>query len=299
MKTIVSVSGGLSSFEALRRTIEQRGKENVIAVFADVKGRGDNHYWSPAPSIEPLLHERFGGESRDTYRFLWQMSYALDMPIERLEDGRTVFNVFADKRAFRLFVNGLFYAPCSEILKRFIISKWIEANLQPGEYEIALGMKWDEAQRTDKSQHWWRKRLGWDVRVYSPLAERPYVESCDISVQARRLGLDVSSSYDAGFEHDNCSGGCVNAGQGHYANLYEVRELVYLYWAWQEYHLNRYWGKTATILKSERGGKTTPMTLYEFIPRIKAGDYRRMDIGGCGCFSNALIAELLSQAELA
>ena len=66
MKTIVSVSGGLSSYEALRRVVASRGRQNVVAVFADVKGDGATHApFSPAPAIEPLLHERYGGEARD------------------------------------------------------------------------------------------------------------------------------------------------------------------------------------------------------------------------------------------
>lgn len=298
MKTIVSVSGGLSSFEALRRLIEQRGRENIVAVFADVKGRGENHYWSPVPAIEPLLQERFGGETRDTYRFLWQMSYSLDMPIERLEDGRDVFNLFMEKRAFRLFVAGRFYMPCSEALKRFVISNWIAEHFAAGEYEIALGMKWDEQHRIEAAQHWWSQRMGYEVRVFSPLAEAPYVESCDVSATVRQMGLDVPQSYGEGFEHNNCNRACANAGQGHFANLYEVAPEVYHYWAWQERWITAQWGKKVTILKDERGGETKPMTLYEFIPRIEAGDYRRLDIGGCGCFTSAFSGDLLAQAEL-
>ena len=41
MKYIVNVSGGLTSFEALRRTIEPHGKENTHAYFADTKQEDD------------------------------------------------------------------------------------------------------------------------------------------------------------------------------------------------------------------------------------------------------------------
>lgn len=295
---IVSVSGGLSSFEALRRTLETHGKANTIAVFADVKGYADKHHWSPLPAIEPLLHERFGGESRDTYRFLWQMAEALDMPITRLEDGRTVFNLYAEKRAFRLSVGTFWYAPCSEALKRFLIADWIQNNFQPGTFDLVLGMKWDEAHRTDKARVWWSKRLGYAVNVYSPLADKPYVENCDLSVIARRAGIEVSDSYALGFKNDNCSGACVHAGQGQFAQLYHARPGVYHYWKWQERNLQSLWGKRVTILKDERGGETTPMSLAEFEPRILAGDYRALDMGGCGCFTNALIADFLAQAEV-
>ena len=66
MKYIVNVSGGLTSFEALRRTIERHGKENTHAIFADT-------------SIE----------DEDLYRFLDDQERYFDITIERVKDGRT------------------------------------------------------------------------------------------------------------------------------------------------------------------------------------------------------------------
>ena len=100
---IVSVSGGLSSFEALRRTIEKHGRENTVALFADVKGNGYSHFFSKFPHLSFLLHEYYGGESRDLYRFLWQISYELDIPIERIGSDKSIFTVQAEKRAIRLY----------------------------------------------------------------------------------------------------------------------------------------------------------------------------------------------------
>ncbi len=93
MKYIVSVSGGLGSAEALKRTIETYGRENVVAVFADVKGDGSMPFIG-MPSITKLLNERFGGESRDTYRFLFQLANALAIPIVRLEGYETIWDAF-------------------------------------------------------------------------------------------------------------------------------------------------------------------------------------------------------------
>jgi len=116
-KHIVSFSGGLGSAEALKQAIDRYGKYNVIALFADVKGSGLSHTWS-MPIIDNLLHERFGGETRDLYRFIWQLSAHLEVPVIRLENGKTIFRVFADKKAFRVWAGGGFVHSCSEQLKK-------------------------------------------------------------------------------------------------------------------------------------------------------------------------------------
>lgn len=298
MISIVSVSGGLGSFEALRRTIEKRGKENVRAVFADVRGDGNGHFWSAAPFVDSLLHERFGGEARDLYRFLWEASYHFDIPIERLEDGRTIFHVMAQKRAFRLWAGNGFVHFCSIALKKMVIKDWIQANFKPGEYEIVLGMGWDEESRIKDATIYWRKELGWDVPVVAPCAEKPFVDNCDIERELYKAGIDVPSAYYEGFEHNNCNKACVAAGLTHFANLYIKQPETYLYWAYIESGLQRYWNKdkVVTILKDQRGGETTPLSLFDFIERINVGDYPKLDWGACGCFSG--LPQQLSLFEL-
>lgn len=278
MKHIVSFSGGLGSAEALKQTVDKYGKENVIALFADVKGSGLTHSWS-MPIIDNLLHERFGGETRDLYRFIWQLSEHLDVPVIRLEDGRTVFKVFADNKAFRLFSGGVFVHKCSEQLKRVQIKKWVVNNLLGVErYDMVMGFGWDEEHRLKKSQEYWKRELG--CNVTAPLM----ADSCDTTRWLTEAGIAISKSYTDLFEHDNCNGGCIAAGQAHFANLYNKRREVYLYWAYMEASIQKVIGKPVTILKNERGGTSKPLSLYEFIPRIKAGDYAKNDWGGCGCF---------------
>lgn len=298
MKTIVSVSGGLASAEVLRRVIEQRGRKNTVAVFADVKGTGASHFFSAAPAVDALLHERYGGESHDTYRFLWELSHALDIPIVRLEGVETIWTTFAQKRAMRLFVGTGFYCPASEQLKRLRIANWLQANFPPGSFDMALGMNWDEQHRLDRAATAWPALLGYPVRVWSPLMDKPYADDCSISLTMRNLGVTLPAAYENGFDHNNCGGGCVHAGQGHFAQLYNTKRDVYLYWAYMERQIQRYLGKGVTILKDERGGFTRPLSLFDFIPRIEVGDYQRLDLGGCGCFTNSAIATFLAQAEI-
>lgn len=280
MKHIVSFSGGLGSAEALKQTIDKYGKENTIALFADVKGSGLTHNWS-FPTIDNLLHERFGGESRDLYRFIWQLSEFLDTPIERLEDGRTIFRVFADNKAFRVWSGGVFVHKCSEQLKRHMIREWIfKSGLKPGGYSMVLGFDWDEEHRLKKAQAYWQRELGWNIEVTAPLT----LDSCDTTRWINEAGITVSQSYSDLFQHDNCNGGCVAAGQAHFANLYHKRREVYLYWAYMEASIQRVIGRNVTILTYTRNGIKYPISLFDFIAFIEAGDYVKEDWGDCGCF---------------
>lgn len=297
MKTVVSVSGGLGSAWALKQAIEQRGKENVIAVFADVKGNGYSHYFSRFPHLSHLLHEWYGGESRDTYRFLWQLSHYLDIPIERIESERTIWTVFAEKRALRLVVPPrTFFCPASEQLKRMAMADWLQERFPNGGFDMALGMKWDEQHRIDNSSRWWSSKMGYEVNVWSPLVDG-MTENHHIAAWLHDAEIDIPASYAEGFEHNNCGGGCVHAGLAHWANLYMFRRDVYMYWAWMENQIQDYVGKPVTILKSQRGGVTLPISLYAFIDRIERGDYPRTDWGGCGCFTNASLAIEMSKPQ--
>lgn len=297
MKRIVSVSGGLSSFEALRRTIDTHGRTDTIALFADVKGNGASHFFSPFPFLSRLLHDWFGGEARDTYRFLWQQSYILDMPIERIESEKTIWTVFAERRAIRLVIPPrTFFCPASETLKRYAIAGWIQENISDPDIEMVIGMKWDEEHRLRNAQYWWSKALpDHNVTVTSPLMDG--VTNAHITLWLMQHDIEIPAAYRQGFNHNNCFGGCVHAGLAHWANLYHMRRNVYLYWSWMEKQIQDYVGKFITILKDQRGGITTPMSLKQFVERIERGDYPRLDFGGCGCFTNAAVATAMIEPQ--
>jgi hypothetical protein len=295
MKYIVSVSGGLASAYALSKAIACYGKENVIAVFADVKGSGDSHFWSEFPALETLLHERYGGETQDTYRFLWQLSYALDIDILRLSDGRSIWAVFAETKSFRLFVNGKFFCKASEMLKRLVIADWIDTqDFAPESVTMILGMGFWESHRLHNAQGWWRARLGWEIDVMSPLDR--YDDECQMALWADGIGLELPSAYKKGYSHNNCGAICVMAGQTNYAKLYRDDPERFHYAAWQEMRLRRVVGIDATILKDSRGdGPGRAMTLTDFAERVKIGDVDEKDMGqSCACFTSSATATLLA-----
>jgi hypothetical protein len=301
MKYIVSVSGGLGSAESLKRAIEKFGKANVVAVFADVKGTGE-HAWLGMPTISKLLHERFGGESRELYRFIWQLSHHFDIPIERLESQETVWDVWYRRKAMQIVVGVKRFCPASEELKRAPIAKWIKAQgFKEGEYTLVLGMGWDEEHRLKNAKHYWREAMGYDVPIISLNAEKPYASNEATMLYFMKLEdneVQVSSSYKQGLEHDNCNGICSQAGQGHYAIVYQNRREAYLYAAWMERQLGRAINKPYTILKVSEDGVTRRMSLYEFIERIEADNYPKADLQACACMTNIPQLEDYVEAKL-
>jgi 3'-phosphoadenosine 5'-phosphosulfate sulfotransferase (PAPS reductase)/FAD synthetase len=256
---IVNVSGGLTSFEALRRTINKYGKENVVAIFADT-----------------LI------EDEDLYRFLDDQERYFDIKIERLKDGRTPWQTMKDRRCIMLRLkSGAEVAPCSMELKRGVINKEIAARYQAGTYTQVFGMDWTEMHRIERLQ----KSLG--PNVWFPLIEKPYVDKCNIADFLKQIGIKVPKLYDLGFSHNNCGGGCIKAGQAHWANLYFKLPERYALWEKKEEDIRQYLEKDISILKDGRGGKAKPMTLRAFRKRLEQDDtnYDKDDWGGCGCFA--------------
>ncbi len=251
---IVNVSGGLTSFEALRRTIARHGKENTCAIFADT-------------SIE----------DEDLYRFLDDQERYFDMKIIRLKDGRTPWQVMKDRRVITM----QFMAPCSQELKREPVERYIKREFGASIVRV-FGMEWSEIDRMERL----RAAL-LPQPVWFPLAERPYVDKCHIAADLEKIGIKVPRLYDLGFTHNNCGGGCVKAGQAHWAHLFYTLPERYDLWETKEEDIRQHLEKNVSILKDRRGGQATPMSLREFRERLQAGDtdYDKSDWGGCGCFA--------------
>lgn len=255
---IVNVSGGLTSFEALRRTIEKHGKDNTHAIFADT-----------------LI------EDEDLYRFLDDQERYFGIEIERVKDGRTPWQVMKDKRCIK--IPRFDMAPCSKALKREAIDRVITARYAPGEYTRVFGMDWTEMHRIDRLQ----AALA-PLPVWFPLIEKPFTDKCQIAAFLERIGIAVPRLYAMGFAHNNCGGGCVKAGQAHWAHLWRTMPDRYSLWEAKEQEIREHLGKDVTILRRQQHKQFQTMTLKVFRERIESGDYDKDDWGGCGCFVSAI-----------
>ena len=264
MRYIVNVSGGLTSYEALKRTLARYGHDNTVAIFADTRT-----------------------EDPDLYRFLDDIERHLNIPIVRLADGRTVFDVWHDARALTLRAGNGGIAPCSKLLKKQVIDRWLATQEQP--YTIVLGMDWTEQHRMQVAEQRYHP-----VPVWFPLAERPYVDKCAIAEQLERDGIAVPGLYLDGFLHNNCGGGCVKAGQAHFALLWQKRPETYAMWEREEQRLRDALQKDISILNDRRGGgPRRPLPLSQFREMLERGErYARDEWGACGCFTSSMQLEL-------
>lgn len=265
MQYIVNVSSGLASAEALERTIERVGKADTIGVFADVRG----HSTSP-----------HAGEDADNYRFLADIERFFDLPIVRVVEGRDIWQVMFDDRKM-VISNQAQIAPCSVRLKRAPIDRWIKERYTPGECVLVAGMDWSEPHRIASFE-----AAKAPYRCWFPLNEAPYADKCHLAEKWEARGIEPPALYAAGFSHANCGGFCVKAGQAHFALLYRTNKERYLYHAEKEAQFQREINPNVAILRDRRGGKTTPVSLYEFAERLERGEaYDQDEWGGCGCFA--------------
>lgn len=202
---VVSVSGGLTSFEAWRRTVEKHGRENVTAIFADV-----------GTVVED--GEIVCGEDEDLFRFLDDTERLMGHPIIRLRHPKyaNIWEAFFGER----FLGNTMVDTCSKFLKREVIARWIKENAPDA--TMVLGFSWLESSRARKYQ----KRI---PNSWMPLQERPYVINDDIAKWLLSRGVKPPRNYELGASHNNCGLFCVKSGLGQLYLLWKLRIKRYLY----------------------------------------------------------------------
>lgn len=245
-------SGGVGSWATARRVVERHGTDDLVLLFADT-----------------LI------EDADLYRFLTDASRDIGVPVTRIAEGRTPEQVF---RAVR-FLGNTRVDPCSRVLKREPLRKWLDANCDPAVTVVYLGIDWTEEHRFERAKAYWRP---WAVD--SPLCDAPYATKHDHLNALRTAGIKPPRLYDMGFAHNNCGGGCVKAGQGQFVRLYRQLPAVYGEWEGMENRLRDELGDVS-ILRDRTGGETSPLTLTALRERIETQPEQLdlFDIGGCGC----------------
>lgn len=262
MTHIVSLSGGIGSWYTARIVVDEIAEEDpVVLLFADT-----------------LI------EDEDTYAFLDAAVKDLGLPLTRIADGRTPWQVFKDER----FLGNSRIDPCSKILKRELIDKWVRKRYTPDNCVKYIGIDWTEEHRLTRHRE---RSKPWVVRA--PLCEDrwKHITREHMHAEAARRGLPKQRLYTMGMPHANCGGGCVKAGITHFMRLYDRFPARFAEWEANEQgvidHLEDLGCApgTASMLKDRRGGTTKPMTLRELRARIEAKDptLPKYDWGGCGC----------------
>jgi len=231
MSVIVAISGGKASAWCADWALRTYPKKDVILYFNDTK-------W----------------EHPDLYRFLDDLENYFGHSITIDSDGRTPEELFYDNHA--LANNRMPF--CSRILK----AERLQAFYQDGDILI-FGISKNETHRA--------QRL---VQVYNTIAEkknkRPVLRFPLIAEQTTKEQIDfflgeanieIPELYKLGFQHNNCSGGCVRAGKKQWKLLYEKLPAVYADRERVEEDLREYLGKDIHFFKDE--------TLREFRGRIE------------------------------
>ena len=250
MRHVVMFSGGIGSWAAAARVIERHG-QLVTLLFADT-----------------------AMEDADLYRFLDDCERDLKVPITRIADGRDIWAVFRDVR----FLGNSRADPCSRVLKREPMRRWLEDNCDPADTTVYLGYEWTEPHRIERAAGFWAP---WHVEA--PMTEKPYLTKREMLAWAESRGLRPPRLYGLGFAHNNCGGGCVKAGIGQFVQLHAALPAVYAEWERNEEALRAELGD-ASILRDRTGGNTTPLTLADLRARIEAGASLPLwDVGGCAC----------------
>lgn len=255
---VVQFSGGAASYCAAKRAISRHGKENVVLLFCDTLT-----------------------EDRDTYRFLNDAARHFRIMLNTIADGRDIWQVFKDER----FLGNSKIDPCSKILKRELASKWMNRHYTPENAVRILGYSWDEQHRHDETSE---ACAPWICE--SPMLERPLMDKNEMLAEIRSDGIEPPILYSKGAPHNNCGGGCVKAGQAHWAWLLKTIPEEYAKWEANEEMMRQYLQKNVSIIKTARGAKVLglknrPLTLKEFRGWVECGAYDKNDYGACSCFA--------------
>lgn len=252
MRHVVNFSGGLCSWMAARRVAEKYGLDDLTLLFADTRM-----------------------EDEDLYRFLDEASADIGVPVTRIADGRTPWDVFKDER----FLGNSRIDPCSKLLKRKLLDSWHRANCPVDGTIVHVGLAWDEQHRLTRFA---AAMAPWVVSA--PLCDPPYLTKNEIMRVARERGLEPPLLNREGFPHNNCGGFCIKAGQAQFRLLLKRFPERYAFHEQKERELREYLGKDVSILRSRVSGDSGPLTLEAFRLRVEASQPTdEFDWGGCGC----------------
>ena len=287
LKHIVMFSGGIGSWAAAKRVAEEHGTDNMVLVFADVKGE----------TVNPHI-----GEDEDTYRFIEDAAANIGAELVTVRDGRDIWQVFKDDR----FLGNSRLANCSKFLKQRPSRKWLEENCPPEGTVVYVGIDWTEMQRLPAIE---RAYLPYIAKA--PLTEPPLLDKDYMIKWAESEGLKPPRLYAKGFPHNNCGGGCVRAGQTQFKLLLDQNPERFAVWEQKEQELREYLDKDVTILRlrsksavaeynrklqaeheKESPGKpfkpatSAPLTLRSLreMNDSQPALIEMDELGGCGCF---------------
>ncbi|MFJ1767988.1 hypothetical protein ACIOD2_47265 [Amycolatopsis sp. NPDC088138] len=177
MHHVIQWSGGIGSWATTELVRREHPDDPITLLFADVKV-----------------------EDSDLYRFNADASTRLGIPITRVCDGRTPFELFVQ----RSYLGNARIAPCSQALKQKPCRRWLTEHTDPADTVLYVGLEPDEQRRAPAITAGWRPWL-----VDYPLMQQPGLTKDDLLTWCRNAGLKPPRLYCSGYSHNNCGGLCV------------------------------------------------------------------------------------------
>jgi len=286
-------SGGIGSWAAAQRAGQRHPGQTVLALFADTLIEDEDLYRFVVEATASVAGVQAGDLADVALRLpgLRQMdarkaalASLATQAMERIpglvwiSDGRTPWDVFRETR----FVGNSRVDKCSQFLKRELLDAWRDANLDPADTTVYVGIDWTEAHRFERL----RLRFGASWHVEAPMCEPPYVTKPDMLRDLSARGIRPPRLYALGFSHNNCGGFCIKAGHAHFANLLRTMPDRYAYHEEQEESMRVELGDVAILNDRSGGGPRRPVSLRAFRERVESGgSYDLFAFGGCGCFT--------------
>lgn len=256
MKHIISYSGGIGSAISAVMVSNKYGVENTLLLFADT-----------------LI------ESPDLYAFNKAFVKKFNIPIITISDGRTPWEIFKDVK----YIGNTRVDPCSRILKRDLIKKWLKENYAPDNCNIYVGIDCSEEHRLSRV-----------IKNNVPFIYRSILIENNIFLNTKdkikfceENELPIPILYTLGLAHNNCGGFCVKAGLGQFKKVYEKLPEVYKYHEDKMEELILENPKLKPFLRKTVDKKQYYLTLKEYreqyLEKSNITEEESLEFGGCGC----------------
>lgn len=295
MRAIGKISGGVGSFSAIRRYVDQHGAEDLTLVFTDTMFEDQDAYrflisgaanlfgvqsfplaaiadfpaWEDRPAFKQFVRDLSREAMAAIPGLLW------------LADGRDPWDIYEDRR----FLGNSRIDPCSAILKREISDRWLAKNCNPSETVVIFGIDYEEIERFDDGAgHGIRPRRaaqGWTC--VAPLCDAPYLSWADRVSRLHAEGLWLPRLNARGFAHNNCGGFCCKGGQGHWKLMLRAFPERYAYAEHREREIRKMLGDVSMLSDRRGGDGKKPLTLETLRTRDLRPD-EAAEMGACACF---------------
>ena len=256
------MGGGFTSSAQMPRVLLERyGKENVRFINC-VLPNEHTDTWKLFDAVEYTLGIRI---TYIAYHPETKWQYVNREDRTNRDKLFTPFDVF-DKKGF---IGNSRNDPCSSMLKREVVLNYVNEMYGSNNVTIAVGIHGDEFERKEAIQGNWENN---GYETIFPIIEEPYIER-EEQLRLMREWYGVSLElYEYGFDHNNCGGACVKAGQRQWALLWHYQPKVYDEWEKRELAWNENWaeirGKEYTILRITRNKEKQYISLKDFREQI-------------------------------